>query len=101
MAASWNKNKRMKAAKELIRVLAPGGELIMVLPMDENPRVIYNAHRLYSFDQALELFDGLYPAGFTILHDERVVYHPDFSRPRISGTYTGCMVFTKDKAISA
>ena len=50
-----------KAAAELARVLAPGGQLLMVVPMEDPPRVCFNAHRLYSYSAS----DGLVPGPFS------------------------------------
>ena len=47
----------IKAAKELSRVLAPGGDLLMVVPVGR-PRIVFNAHRIYSASQVLSLFSG-------------------------------------------
>ncbi|MEN0111129.1 MAG: DUF268 domain-containing protein, partial [Planctomycetota bacterium] len=45
-----------KAAAELERIIAPGGDLLIVTPVGK-PRVCFNAHRVYSF----ELLRGLFP----------------------------------------
>lgn len=47
----------IKAAKELTRVLAPGGNLLMVLPVGR-PKIAFNAHRIYSYQQVT---DKLFP----------------------------------------
>ncbi len=47
-----------KAVRELIRVLAPEGELLLVVPVGR-PRVCFNAHRIYSYGRVLELCSGL------------------------------------------
>jgi SAM-dependent methyltransferase len=79
-----------KAAAELSRVLAPGGHLLMVLPMNEKPRVVFNAHRFYSSKQVDELFPALRMIKFMYLWDERVNTGPLPSE----GNCCGCMVFT-------
>ena len=48
----------LKAIQEMIRVLAPGGSLIFVVPVGK-PIIAYNAHRIYSYEQILEYFKGL------------------------------------------
>src|SRR4029079_19803272 len=40
----------LKAMLDLNRVLARGGNLLFVVPTGR-PRVVFNAHRIYSFDQ--------------------------------------------------
>ncbi len=45
----------LKAIAELNRVLAVGGNLLFVVPI-EQPKIMFNAHRIYSYDQVLEYF---------------------------------------------
>lgn len=59
-----------KAAAELARVLAPGGQLLMVVPMEDPPRVCFNAHRLYSYSQVTDLFGDLSLLEFTLITNE-------------------------------
>jgi hypothetical protein len=47
-----------KAAKELARVLARGGNLLFVVPVGK-PRIAFNAHRIYSYAHVHELFPDL------------------------------------------
>jgi SAM-dependent methyltransferase len=39
-----------KAITELKRVVAPGGSLFFVVPLGAQPRIEFNAHRVYSLD---------------------------------------------------
>ncbi len=48
-----------KAAKELKRVLKPGGNLYFSVPVDCECRVYFNAHRAFTRDYVLQLFAGL------------------------------------------
>jgi hypothetical protein len=59
-----------KAAAELARVLAPGGQLLMVVPLEDPPRVCFNAHRLYSYRQVMDLFPTLSLQEFTLITNE-------------------------------
>jgi SAM-dependent methyltransferase len=45
----------IKAMRELQRVCAPGGRLYFVVPVGR-PRVQFNAHRIYGFDQVVDGF---------------------------------------------
>lgn len=45
----------LKAINELKRVMAPGGSLLFVVPIGK-PRIQFNAHRIYSYDQIREYF---------------------------------------------
>ncbi len=59
-----------RAAAELARVLAPGGQLLLVVPMEDPPRVCFNAHRLYSYSQVMDLFPDLSLLEFTLITNE-------------------------------
>lgn len=47
-----------KAIKELKRVLKPGGILLISIPVDSENRIYFNAHRAFTRDYILKLFDG-------------------------------------------
>jgi SAM-dependent methyltransferase len=57
-----------KAAAELLRVLAPGGDLYVSVPVDTECRIYFNAHRAFSRNYLLTLFSGLQ------LIEERYIY---------------------------
>ncbi|MBG0799977.1 DUF268 domain-containing protein [Methylocystis sp. H4A] len=46
----------LNAAAELTRVVKPGGHLVMVVPVG-NPRICFNAHRVYNFAQITKMFE--------------------------------------------
>lgn len=48
-----------KAAAELCRVLAPGGDLYVSVPVDSECRIYFNAHRAFTREYLLSLFGGL------------------------------------------
>lgn len=57
-----------KAAGELSRVLAQGGDLYVTVPVAEESRIEFNAHRTFTREHVLRLFPGL------ALIEERYVY---------------------------
>ena len=57
-----------KAAGELRRVLAPGGDLYVSVPVDSACRIYFNAHRAFTRDYLLALLPGLE------LVEERYIY---------------------------
>lgn len=59
----------LKAMKELQRVLANGGDLLFVVPIG-TPKIMYNAHRIYSFQQIRDSFDELVLKEFSLLPDK-------------------------------
>lgn len=62
-------NGDLKAIDELKRVLAPGGTLLFVVPVGR-PRIMFNAHRIYSFDQIAGYFAGLALEEFALIPDD-------------------------------
>ncbi len=48
-----------RAATELSRVLALGGHLYVSLPMGRASRVVFNAHRIFTYEAACALFSRL------------------------------------------
>lgn len=88
----------LKAARELSRILAPGGQLLIVLPMNEKPRVQFNGERMYSALQVHEMFKPLKMIDHACIFNGALV--ENMTAPQ-GVNYTGCIVFTKEKAISA
>jgi FkbM family methyltransferase len=58
----------LKAASELKRVLAPGGLLLIAVPIGR-PRIKFNAHRIYSTKLVFDMFDGLELLDFSLIPD--------------------------------
>jgi SAM-dependent methyltransferase len=59
----------LKAIAELKRVLAPGGSLLFVVPVGR-PRIMFNAHRIYSYRQIVEYFSELELKQFALIPDD-------------------------------
>lgn len=59
----------LKAFAELQRVVAPGGSLLMVVPVGK-PRIQFNAHRIYSVAQVQAALPGMRLAHFALIGDE-------------------------------
>jgi len=58
-----------KAARELARVLAPGGNLFLATPVGQ-PRLCFNAHRIHSAEAIRELLPHLDLIEFAGIHDD-------------------------------
>lgn len=58
----------LKAIDELIRVLAPGGNLLVVVPVGRS-RVMFNAHRIYAHTEFVEYFGELKLTEFALIPD--------------------------------
>jgi hypothetical protein len=59
----------LKAITELRRVLAKGGDLLLVVPVGNPARVMFNAHRIYGYDQIIEYFNELELLEFALIPD--------------------------------
>lgn len=62
-------NGDLKAIAELTRVLAPGGNLLIVVPIGK-PKIEYNAHRIYSYQQLVSYFGTLQLKEFSLVPDD-------------------------------
>lgn len=89
----------VKAARELTRILYPGGKLIFVVPVNQQSGVVWNAHRQYTYDQVLgELFPKLHLLEFTLVNQREVLLNAD---PRGIVSHpgnvedTGCFLFER------
>lgn len=61
-------NGDLKAISELKRVLAKNGNLLFVVPVGK-PKILFNAHRIYSYEQIIEYFSGLELKEFSLIPD--------------------------------
>ena len=59
----------LKAISELKRVTAIGGDLIFVVPVGQ-PKLMFNAHRIYSYDQIIGYFTDFEMREFALIPDE-------------------------------
>jgi SAM-dependent methyltransferase len=87
-----------KAARELSRVLAKDGHLIVAMPVGR-PRIQFNAHRVYSHEQVLDLFSGLRLVEHALIPDGAVesgmVQNPSAELINAQNYGCGCYVFSK------
>ena len=87
----------LKSANELKRVLAKDGNLLIVLPVGI-PKVVFNAHRIYSYNLVLDMFSGLRLKEFSFISmgfPPKFIYNAD---PQIADNVeegAGCFWFTK------
>lgn len=58
----------IKAISELKRVLSYEGSLLFVVPIGK-PKIMFNAHRIYSYDQIIEYFSGMKLRQFALIPD--------------------------------
>lgn len=60
----------IKASRELSRVVAPGGTLLFVVPIGGQARIQFNAHRIYTYEQVLNLFPDFELTEFALIPDD-------------------------------
>mgnify|MGYP006432167453 FL=1 len=90
-------NGDIKAINELQRVLRPGGILLFVVPTGK-PRIMFNAHRIYSYDQIISYFDDLQLIEFALLKDKSkkgLIYNADSNLANKQKYGCGCYLFKK------
>jgi len=73
-----------KAIEELKRIVQPGGDLYLSVPIDDENRIYFNAHRAFKEKYLIELFGP-----FQIV-EKRYIYDRDFSDRCKPGFGTGC-----------
>lgn len=95
-------NGDLKAIAELKRVISEGGTLLFVVPVGK-PRVMFNAHRIYSYEQIIGYFDGLSLVEFALIPDNEIdgglVRNADPKMVEAQEYACGCFRFTKARAI--
>jgi len=88
----------IKAIKELKRVLAKNGTLLFVVPIGK-PKLLFNANRVYSYDQIISYFSDLKLQEFTLIPDNAIEIgmikntSKEFTDTQENGC--GCFWFTK------
>ena len=61
-------NGDLKALAELKRIVQAGGDLLIVVPVGA-PKIVFNAHRIYSYAQIVENFAGFELKEFSLITD--------------------------------
>ena len=80
-----------KAAAELARVLAPGGQLLFSLPVGR-PRECFNAHRIHAPAAIVDMFAELELLGFAGV-DDAGRFAPDRTLDELAGARYACGMF--------
>lgn len=62
----------IKAINELIRVTKPGGNIFISVPVMGKPQIQYNAHRVYTANMIIELFDKCTLKEFSKLNSKNI-----------------------------
>ena len=84
-----------KAIKELQRVIKVGGVILFSVPVDIENKIYFNAHRAFTREYVLELFDG-----FKLMEEKYHYGNKMYDSYDINkGFGTGLYMFKKDKDI--
>jgi len=88
----------LKAISELQRVLAKDGDLFFVVPVGK-PQIIFNAHRVYSYDQIKRYFSKLKLCEFSLIpehpKDGEIIRNPQKNLIEKETYGCGCFHFKK------
>jgi SAM-dependent methyltransferase len=87
----------VKAINELVRVLAPGGNLLVATPIGR-PRVAFNAHRIYDHEAFASYFAPLELVEFALIEEHGeggLIAAPSSERVRAESYGCGCFWFRK------
>ncbi len=86
----------MKAMRELKRVLAPGGQLLFVVPVGGRARIQFNAHRIYTYAMIVAQFSELQLKSFALVTDAGEFIEHAATHIAAAQTYgCGCFWFSK------
>ncbi|MGM0588344.1 MAG: DUF268 domain-containing protein [Bacteroidota bacterium] len=88
----------LTAMNELKRVMRPGGSLLFVVPTGK-PRIMFNAHRIYSYNQILDYFEGFQLKEFALLPDKWTDGIIEHASPKLANRQSyacGCYWFIKE-----
>jgi SAM-dependent methyltransferase len=85
----------LKSINELKRILKNGGDLLFVTPVGK-PKIEFNAHRIYSYDQILELFSPFTLKEFSLIPDAGgIINNADPALVKEQDYGCGCFWFKK------
>lgn len=89
----------LKAISELKRVIADGGSLLFVVPVGK-PRILFNAHRIYSYDQVVQYFSDFKLEHFSLIPDidkmtRGMIVNADRNTVNTQSYGCGCFWFIK------
>lgn len=88
----------LKAISELKRVLKVGGSLLFVVPIG-NPKIMFNAHRIYSYESVIHQFRDFELKEFSLIPDHvedgNLIRHASKVMADIQTYGCGCFWFQK------
>ena len=90
-----NPDGSFNAAKELERILKPGGKLYLSLPVGKE-RVCFNAHRVYAPNTVITFFNNMKMLSFSFVDDSGVFFeNKNFDDAKECDYACGMYIFEK------
>lgn len=88
----------IKSLTELKRIVRSGGDLLIVVPVGL-PRIVFNAHRIYAYEQVVGHFEGFELKEFSLITDhgspEGMIENASPNLVRLQKYGCGCFWFRK------
>jgi len=89
----------LKAIAELKRVLSHGGNLLFVVPVGKDAKIMFNAHRIYTYNQIVSYFYDFELVVFSLIMDDPklddFIEHADPKLTEQCNYGCGCFWFRK------
>lgn len=95
-------NGDLKAISELKRVVSTNGNLLFVVPIGK-AKIMFNAHRIYSYKQIVSYFKGFELKEFTLIPDqseESLIINATKEQADLQNYGCGCFWFQKKEIIN-
>ncbi len=90
----------IKAVSEIKRVMAPGGNLLFVLPIGGESLIKFNAHRIYTYHQIVSMFSDFHLKEFSLIPDNEMdgglIRHASETQANSQQYGCGCFWFEKE-----
>jgi len=93
-------NGDLKAINELKRIINRNGYLLFVVPIGGIPKIQFNAHRIYSYQQIMRLFDNFSLEEFSLIPtktQEGIIINATEQQANKEQYGCGCFLFKKRK----
>lgn len=89
----------LTAISELKRVVSKGGSLLFVVPISGKPKILFNAHRIYNYEQITGYFEGFELKEFSLIPDNNpgrgIISHATKEQSDAQNYGCGCFWFIK------
>lgn len=82
----------IKAIEELKRIVSSKGNLLIAVPMAEKPKLMFNAHRIYSYEQIMSNFQNFDLKNFAFINDMGI-YISTANKTDVTNQRYGCGCF--------